>query len=85
MDCYASEVVFKLIDARENSPTNSGTARRRRRPTTQDAKPRYAAATGAAAAEQPPPRVHSPGNPPLPALSSGYIIGNLRLLSRLTV
>ncbi len=26
----------------------------------------------------PPPRVHSPGTPPLPYLSSGYIIGNLR-------
>ncbi len=44
LDCYASEVVFKLIDARENSARNSGPARRRRRPTTQDAKPRYAAA-----------------------------------------
>jgi hypothetical protein len=26
----------------------------------------------------PPPRAHSPGTPPLPFLSSGYIIGNLR-------
>ncbi len=27
---------------------------------------------------RPPPRAHSPGTPPLPSLSSGYIIGNLR-------
>jgi hypothetical protein len=43
------------------------------------------AATGVRGAEQPPPRVHSPGTPPLPSLLSGYIIGNLRLLSRPTI
>jgi len=31
------------------------------------------------------PGVHSPGNPPLPSLSSGYIISNLRLLTRPTI
>jgi len=42
-------------------------------------------AAGAGGAEQPPPRVHSPSTPPLPSLSSGYIISNLCLLSRPTV
>jgi len=39
---------------------------------------RQLTAAGAGGTEQPPPRVHSPGTPPLPSLSSGYIIGNLR-------
>jgi hypothetical protein len=74
--------MFRGVHARRMVACNGAAATsenvRRERRSAEVGKTRRSGGAATGARHRPPPRVHSPGTPPLPSLSSGYTIGILR-------